>query len=256
MHIRFIRITIMTIVSLTLHVPLQGQSILLRLNSEEGVVNQYMVGLETFMDIPMMPTDGPLMRGRVYQTQTILSSDGKVFELQTKTDSADISMPMLQAMGQTIPDMAGQSQTMKMDTRGRMIELMPSASEGLGLGAGTWFTLELPENPVSPGESWDASINVDVPTGVGGSMTLDMNITYTLVSVSGHIASIDFVGPITMAGSAQGMVMDGTGDLSGTMMFDVGGRRLERSETIINLDMSTAGMMMAMNQSVTMQLLH
>ena len=159
-------------------------------------------------------------------------------------------------MGQTIPDIAGQSQTMKMDTRGRMIELMPSASEGLGLGAGTWFTLELPENPVSPGESWDTSINVDVPTGVGVTMTLDMNITYTLVSVSGHIASIDFVGPITMAGSAQGMVMDGTGDLSGTMMFDVGGRRLERSETIINLDMSTAGMMMAMNQSVTMQLLH
>ena len=72
MNIRLIRITIMTIVSLTVHVPLQGQSVLLRLNSEEGVVNQYMMGLETFMDIPMMPTDGPLMRGRVYQTHTIL----------------------------------------------------------------------------------------------------------------------------------------------------------------------------------------
>lgn len=254
MNIRSIRVTVITIVSLTINVPLQGQSVLLRLNSEEGAVNRYMMGLETLMDMPMLPADEPLITGRVYQTQTILSSEGEVFELQTKTDSADISMPMLQAMGQTIPDMAGQSQTMKMDTRGRMMELIYRSD--LEIGAGNWFTPELPENPVSPGESWTASINVAVPAGMGGSMTLNMDVTYTLVSVSGDIALIDFVGPITMVGSTQGMAMDGTGDFSGTMMFDVGGRRLERSETIVNLDMRAAGMRMAMNQSVTMQLLH
>ena len=254
MSVQLNRVVALAVVGSTICVPLHGQSVLLRLNSEEGTVNRYIMGLETYMDIPMIQGNEPLMTGRVYQTQTVLSSEGDVFELQTTTDSADISMPLLQAMGQRIPNMSGQSQMMKMDTRGRMTDLTgPGGIEQFGIG--NWFTLELPENPVIPGESWTANLNVDVPAGMGGSMALEMEITYTLVSVTREIASITFGGPIVMAGSAQGMAMDGAGGVSGTLMFDVEGGRLHHSETTVNMDMNAQGMAMAMEQSLTMQLL-
>lgn len=245
--------------ALAVVLPLHGQSVLLRMNPDEGLVSRYVVGSEVFMDNPMMPSDGPISTTEMFQTQTVLSVVGDIVEMRTVIDSSTITSGM-PGMPAGMPDMDGMASTIKIDTRGRVIELSdvgelpPEAQQMISqLGGGGFF--QLPEDPVGPGDTWIGNLDLDLPAGMGGSMTLDMNITYTLVSIDGDLASVSFAGPITMSGSAQGMTMDGTGDLSGTAVFDVAKGRVQDTDSQMGLDLSVAGMTMAMETNNTMHLI-
>lgn len=236
--------------------PLFGQSVLLRMNPAEGLITKYVIGTETYMDSPMIPTDGPVATTEMHQTQTILSVDGDVVEVQTTVESMDVTSAMPGADA-GVPDMDGSTYTIKMDTRGRLVELsdmgdLPAEAEPMvsQMAGGSFF--QLPEEEVSPGDTWSAGLDMDLPAGGGGSMTLDMELTYTLVSVDGDLASVSFEGPITMTGSAQGMTMDGTGGMSGTAVFDVGKGRIDSTESEMSIDMNVMGMTMGMSTMNTM----
>jgi hypothetical protein len=155
-------------------------------------------------------------------------------------------------------------QTLKMDTRGRIVDLTaegasPEIQEAVGQLGG--LGLQLPEDPVSPGDSWTASIDNAVP-GMpgGGAMNMQMNMTYTLVEVAtaggSQFATITYEGPVVMSGDASGMGMDASGTSSGTLVFDVTLGRITSSEMEMALDMNTAGMQMSMTQSMTMTLIN
>jgi len=218
--------------ALAVVMPLHGQSVLLRMNPEEGLVSRYVVGSETFMDNPMMSSEGPITTSELFQTSTVLSVVGDVVEMRTVTDSSHVTSAM---PGAGPPEMDGMAYTVKMDTRGRVIELAdvgelpPEVQQMISqMGGGGFF--QLPEDPVSPGDSWTSDMDLDLPTG-GGAMELDMNITYTLVSVDGDLASVSFAGPITMSGTVGGMPVDGSGDLSGTVVFDVAKGRVQSTDS-------------------------
>lgn len=261
MSLRLRRAAVAAALTLTLGAPLSGQSVLLRLSTDEGQVSRYVMGMEMYMEAPMMSSDEPMMTGTIFQTQTIIGVEGDVVEMETVTDSADIAMPGMPMGAGQIPDMTGQSATMKMDTRGRIVELTnvddlpPEAQQVLGQMGGNGFGMELPENEVGPGDTWTANLDMDMGGGGGMGVTMDMEVTYTLLSVDGNIANISYEGPITLSGDAQGMGMDGSGAISGTIMFDVDKGRLESSDVQVSLDMSAAGMIMSMDQSITMQLI-
>lgn len=258
MIVRLRRAAVAASLALVMASPAFGQSVLLRMNSEPGTITRYVTGLETYMQAPMMSSDAPMMAGEMYSTQEILSSEGDVFELRTTTDSSTLAMPSMQGMGANPDDLVGQSQTMKMDTRGRIVELTdlseldPQARQVMSQMGGNGFGMELPEGEVSPGDTWVANLDMDMGAGMGAAMTMEMEITYTLLSLEGSIASITFEGPVTMSGGAQGMTMDGTGGLSGTMAFDVDAGRIETSDTNMSLDMNAAGMAMSLDQSINM----
>ncbi len=243
--------------AIVLAAPLYGQSVLLRMNPAEGLVSRYQVGTETYMDSPMTNSDEPIATFEMFQTQTVLSVAGDVVELRTVTDSTNV----LSMMGAALPDLDGTAYTIKIDSRGRIVELtdmgdLPPESQALveQIG-GAGFGVQLPEDPVSPGDSWTADMDLDLPAGGGGSMALEMEITYTLVSVDGDLAHVTFEGPIVMSGNASGMSMDGAGGLSGTMVFDIGKGRVQETAGQMSLDLNVAGMTMSMDTNNTMRLI-
>jgi len=242
--------------------PALGQSVLLRLNPEAGLVSRYVTGMETLMDNPMMPTDQPAMVGQVWSTQTVTSVEGDVVELEMVTDSADLSMPATPMMESQLPDMTGMVQIVKMDSRGRIIEADlgedPDAQQVSGQMAG--MGLQFPEGEVGPGESWSADIDYDLPGMPGSSMAMSMQLTYTLTEVSSaagsQFATITFEGPVVMSGDSGGMGMQASGTTSGTMVFDVTKGRLTGTEMTLVIDIEMAGMAMAVTQSVHMTLIN
>lgn len=244
---------------LALAVPARGQSVLLRLAPDEGLVSRYVLEMENYMNAPMMSSDQPMMVGEIHTTQTVVGVEGDVVEYRVVTDSADMRSPAMPMMDQQMPDLTGQVQTMKMDTRGRLVEIPGadtlSAETRQIMSRMNGFGLELPENEVSPGDTWTATIETDQPAGAGGAMNMRMDITYTLTSVSGDLATIDFEGPLTMSGSQGGMAMDGSGTMSGTMVFDVARGRLASTDTQMEFDMGMQGMTMTMSQTMNMRLI-
>ncbi len=256
---RTIRSAALATVLLAAGLPVRGQSVLLRLAPDEGLVSRYALEMETYMNAPMMSSDQPMMVGQMYTTQTVVAVRGDTVEYRMVTDSADFHSPAMPMMEQSMPDLTGTVQMMKLDKRGRVIEMpgedtLPAETQQMmkrmnGVG------LELPENEVSPGDTWTAHIETGGPSTPGGEMNMTMDITYTLMSLSAGMATIEFEGPLTLTGSANGMSMDGTGSMSGSMVFDADRGRLAGTDTQMEFNMAMQGMNMTMNQTMHMQLI-
>jgi len=202
------------------------------------------------------------MVGQIYTTQTVLGVEGEVVEYETVTDSADIQMPAMPMLAGQVPDLTGQIQRMKMDTRGRVVEMdmedIPEESRQFASQMGG-MGLQLPEDEVSPGDTWNARIDSDAP-GMpgGGEMSMIMEMTFTLVEVAqsggSRLATISYQGPIVMSGNGGGAGIEANGTTSGTIVFDVGRGRIHSNEMTMSIDMNAGGMAMSMNQTVNMRL--
>ncbi len=251
----------MAVVSLAMAIatPAFAQSVLLRLNPDEGLVSKYRMSMEMDMDAPMMQSEGPFMISKIYTTQTVTSVRGDTIEYTLITDSADVQTPGMPMMQGQMPDLAGDTAVMRLDSRGRMLEIpttglspeeaqmVSQAMRGIGM--------ELPEQPVSPGDSWTADMDFGAPGGMGGQMSMNMSATYTLENVDGGLATISFDGPITMSGNQGGMGMEAAGTMAGTMVFDVERSRIVSMDTQVDMNMNASGMSMSMIQHITMELI-
>ena len=59
-----------------------------------------------------------------------------------------------------------------------------------------------------------------------------------------------------MSGQGAAGGMEGSGRMSGTLVFDVTLGRLTSSDVVMDLDLNAAGIQMKMNQTMTMTLLN
>jgi hypothetical protein len=178
------------------------------------------------------------------------------------TDSTEIRTPAMPMIQDQIPDQTGETVAMKMDTRGRFVSVggdVPAEAQQIASQLGG-MRLELPEEAVSVGETWDAVMQSELPGVPGASGAIEMALSYTLVSVSNaggsQFATISFEGPISMSGENSGVGMDAGGTMSGTLVLDVTMGRLSSSDVAMELDMNAAGMQMSMNQTMTMTLIN
>ena len=247
---------------LAITAPVFGQSVLLRMDPDEGLVSQYVMGMEMHMNSPMLASDEPFMIGTVHSTQTVVGKDGDVVEYSMTTDSTDIRTPAMPMIQDQIPDQTGETVTMKMDTRGRFVALgddMPAEAQQMATQLGG-MRLELPEQPVSTGDTWNAVMQSELPGVPGATGAIEMALSYTLLEVSSaggaQFATIQFEGPISMSGQNAGVGMDAGGTMSGTLVLDVTNGRLSSSDVTMSLDMNAAGMQMSMNQKMTMTLIN
>lgn len=243
--------------------PASGQSVLLRMNPDEGLVSEYVMSMEMHMDMPMMSSDEPFMISTIYTTQTVVGVEGEVVEYTIVTDSAKIETPAMPMMQSQMPDQTGQIQTMKMDTRGRIVSMEMegmSAEVQQVMGQMSGMGMELPENEVSPGDTWTARIDFAPGIPGGGEMSTQVEMTYTLVEVSSaggmQFATISFEGPIVMSGEGGGVGMEASGTSSGTLVFDVTNGRLASSDMALAMDLTAAGMPMSMDLTMTMTLIN
>lgn len=259
MSVRLHRIATAAVLALAVGSPLTAQSVLLRLSPEQGLVSHYVMKMVSHVATPMMNSDQPVLVGTVYNTQTVVGVEGDVIELEMVADSAQMSSPAMPQMADQMPDLSGQRATIRMDSRGHLVRMsdasgMPAVTqEFVNQMAGSGFGMELPEHAVGPGETWTARRDMSFAAGVG-NMTMDVDVTYTLASMDGDLATIVYEGPVTISTGA-GMGMDGTGSISGTTVIDIRVGRLYRSETQIDTEMNAGGMTVSAEQTITMQLL-
>lgn len=243
-------------------IPLDGP-LLLRLAPLEGQISRYAYSMETSVEGPMMPSiDGPLMTMSWLQTQTVLSVEDDIFRIRSTVDSASTTLGMgLPGMGDLLPDVSGMSFTTEMDSRGGVVRIIESEGVPDDVGMSVESLVEgasyfvLPEEEVGPGDSWTLDTSVDVPLGPGGTTSMDMEFTYTFVSLDSGLATLSFEGPMDMNMDFEGMAMSGSGTLTGTMVVDVVEGRHVTQTSQTNLDMNMAGMTMTVNSTTTLELL-
>lgn len=259
---RAFRSAALAALALSVAVPAFGQSVVLRMDPEEGQVSKYVMGMEMHMNSPLIASDEPFMIGTVYSTQEVIGKQGEVVEYSMTTDSADIRTPAMPMIQEQMPDQTGETTTMKMDTRGRFVSLgadMPAEAQQLASQLGG-MRLELPEQAVSVGDTWDAVMETELPGVPGGSGAIEMALSYTLREISSaggaQFATIGFEGPISMSGQSSGVGMDAGGTMSGTLVLDVTNGRLASSDVRLAMDLNAAGMQMSMNQTMTMTLIN
>lgn len=259
MTIRIARVAGLAALALVLAAPAQAQSVLLRLDPEQGQVSRYAMDMETHMESPMMSSDQPFMVAQIYTTQTVTAVEGDVITYTMTTDSTHFETPAMPMMQQNMPDMAGETQTMKMDTRGRVVEVnnedLPPEAQQMLNQMGSGFGMQLPEGEVSPGDTWTARFEMGGPGMPGADVEMLIEVTYTLVSVSSGLATIAFEGPVSISGGQGGQGMDASGTMSGTLVFDVDAGRMNSTETEMQMQMNAGGMNMSMNQSMNMRLI-
>jgi len=245
-------------------IPLEGP-LLLRMAPPEGQVSRYAFSMETSMEGPMMPsTGGPLITMAWQQIQTVLSADDDVIRVRGTVDSAsttmDFGMPM-PGMDDLFPDFSKMSFTVDMDPRGSVLRVVESEGvpedvgvsvESLMQGAGHSV---LPEEEVSPGDAWTLETPIEIPVGTGGTMSMDMEFTYTFVSLDDGLATLSFEGPMDMDMDFEGMAMNGSGNLSGTIVVDLVEGRDVSQTSLKSMEMSVAGMSMTVNSTTSLELM-
>lgn len=235
--------------------------ILLRLAPPEGRVSRYAHSTQAEVENPMMPSS-PVMTMRTYQTQAVVAVEDGVIRLRTTIDSTSMAMPM-PVPGMEMPDFSGITITTEIDTRGRVLGVIDT--DGMPAIAG--FSPEdllqqsssfvLPEEEVSPGDSWTQDVPMELPMGPGGSMSMGIVTTYTFVGLDGSLATLSFEGPIEMEVEMEvaGGGVTATGTMSGTMVVDLAEGRFRSQSTRASFDMNMAGMTMETNVTTTMELI-
>lgn len=242
----------------------QAQSVQLRLAPDVGLVSSYTMTNDMFIESAMMPMaspDVPMVRQTILMTQTVTAADGETREIEVVLDSVSMDMPMMGGQMPGMPDLTGTRSVMTMDTRGTVLsttvsgdslpamvrEVAGQMSNGM---AGIGF--QFPEEPVAPGDSWDASQEFTIPSGGStGSTevttTLDAQYQLERVENSGgaQLAVIAFEGVMaqtTMNNPMMGEIgFDGT--MNGEMVIDLSQGRLVSStmEMIMDGSLQTGG---------------
>lgn len=240
-------------------IPTEGP-LALRLIPPEGQVSRYAYSMETSVDSPMMPSDGPLVTMHWLQTQTVLSVEGDVIRVRGAVDSVSMDMGMNMPGMDLLPDLTEMSFTSEMDPRGRVLRIIESEGapdvpgmsiESLVEGA-SYFVL--PEEEVDTGDTWTFETPVDLALGPGG-VSMDMAFTYTFVGLEDGLATLSFEGPMEMNMEMEGMAMGGSGTITGTMVVDlVEGRHVSQTSRM-DAEMTIAGMTMKMNSTTTLELM-
>ncbi|MDE2663254.1 MAG: DUF6263 family protein [Gemmatimonadota bacterium] len=243
-------------------IPLEAP-LLLRMAPPEGQVSRYAYSMETSVESPMMPsTGGPLVTMAWQQVQTVLSADDDVVRVRGAVDSASTTMGLpMPGMDDMLPDLSGVSFTVDMDPRGGVLQVVESEGVPEGAGVSVESMLQgaghsvLPEAEVSPGDSWMVETPIEMPMGTGGTMSLDMEFTYTFVSLADGLATLSFEGPMDMDMDMQGMAMSGSGTLSGTLVVDLVEGRYVSQTSRQNMEMGVAGTSMTVNTTTTLELM-
>jgi len=246
-------------VALVAAVAAMPQSVLLRLDPEEGLVSRYEMTMQSHMDAPMMPSsEEPFMLMETTSTQTVTGVEGDVRLYEVVVDSSRVETPAMPALAQSIPDMTGMKHTMRMDVRGRVVgmdmdETGPApAREMMAQMASRGFGMDLPEGPVAPGDTWKGTQEFDMSGMPGQSMTMKIDMTYELQALDGEVAVVSIAGPLSMSGTGSGM--QASGQMAGTMRLDVAAGRIVESEMETSMDMSVQGQSMSVSQTMTMTL--
>lgn len=217
-----------------------AQQTLLRLAPPEGQVSRYRI--ETTTAIDMM--GGSVSANSIMvMTATVTAAAGEERTVRTVIDSFRVDAPGMPMP--PMPDLVGSSTTVRMNTRGQVLETtysndaLTEAFGGMAGPAGQSFQagMTLPEAPVDAGYQWSDSNTVQTDGGQMGDVTVTTRANYTLERIfrraGARIAVVAIQGTITQ--DAGMMTAEGT--MTGAMEFDLDAGRWVQNRITVELTM-------------------
>jgi hypothetical protein len=230
-----------TILALALPAALSAQQTLLRLAPPQGQVSRYRIETTTSIDMAMAAIEA---RTFMEMTARVTAAQGDERTVETVVDSFRMESPTMPMP--EMPSLVGSSTTVRMNTRGEVLETTYSG-EGLTetfggvtgpAGQGFQAGIRLPEQAVAVGHQWSDSTTVQTDAGPMGEATVTSRMQYTLERVfardGARIALVAIQGTITQAAGA--MTADGT--MRGSMEFDLDAGRWVTNRMTVEMRMN------------------
>ncbi|MCY3599751.1 MAG: DUF6263 family protein [Gemmatimonadetes bacterium] len=242
------------LIAVAFALPVSGQT-LLRLAPPDGQESRYVFSMEMTMENPMMPP-GPAITLHARLTQTVLSATEEGIRAGAVIDSSSMTSVI---PGVNPVDLSGSAFTIEMDPRGRLLNVVADEttdSEAREAGEPLFEDTDffwLPEAEVAAGDAWTETVPVSMAVG-GPAQTTDVEITYTLSSLEDGQATITFSGPVESSIDMGGMPGSISGELSGSMIVDLGKGRYVLQESLTKLEMAVGGMAIPMEMTTTLEL--
>ncbi|MFQ5551288.1 MAG: DUF6263 family protein [Gemmatimonadales bacterium] len=220
---------------------LDAQQMLLRMTPAEGSVVRYKADAKVWVVSVAIPTPDPsqpMMSMVGYITQTVDAVGGDTVHITAMVDSANIGLPA--AMGAAgMPDLSGMRMSMTLDTRGRILQsgVDPNTLPAQLRGAESMLqqnfggvSLNLPEGPISPGDTWTFDHNDEI-ANFGGTLDMETHTEYRLESIDGsggnRVAIISASGTVSQQTQQDGdtppmMNISLNGSMTGEFVIDLG----------------------------------
>ncbi len=247
------------------------ESVLLRLAPETGLVSRYVTEVEARFEgesLPGVAPGEPVATGRIWVTQTVTEAAGETRAYEIVIDSAGFDTPSMPGMAETLPDLRGIRQTLRMSTRGEVLEmsvqgqdLPPGFEETMSQvgGVAGAASLQLPEGPIGVGESWTARHSVDVSGAPIGGLTMELEVTYRLDRVEdrgeSRLAFLTAEGPMTLSSANPATEPQVSGFQSGSVVIDLGLGRVHESDVEMRMEFSMGAAEITSIQSISMRLI-
>lgn len=248
--------------------PAAGQSTLLRLTPEVGLVSRYRMSMEMFMDGPSLPFPAgtPFMKQEMLSTHTVTGARGAARELSMVIDSLSMSSPAMPGLLPQPEGLEGTTQQMVVDERGRIVSIdfvddttdpeLRQVLEGVNQGmSGLGF--EFPEEAVSVGDSWTANQDMELPGGPGQTLILTTASTYTLLRIENRGSGRHVVLGLAsvMKGDASGIVSGMEGEANGEIVVDLDRGRMVSTSAKMTFNVAgPTGEAMTMTSRVELKL--
>jgi len=223
---------------------LSAQQVVLRIAPPEGQVSLYHIETHTAIDM----TQGSMDAAAVMRmTATVTAATDTERTIRTVVDSFTINAPGIPMPA--MPNIVGSATTIRMTTRGRVLETTysdPALTQAFGGMAGPQGSsfqagMTLPEGPVSPGHEWSDSSTISTDGGQIGTVTVVTHTHYTFEGLSrragARIATIGITGTVTQSNA----MMTSEGTMRGTMEFDLDAGRWITNQMTVEMQMNAGG---------------
>lgn len=245
-----------------------GAGVLLRMTPPEGQVSQYKFVSETTTEMEGMPgmDSGVTLGQTMFVTNRVLEVSDTLWTFSQVIDSVEVDAPAIMSMmTKTMEGVEGLTMTLVMTSRGEVIssetegeDLDPTleaafdaATEAMG-----GLSIELPEGPMFPGDSWTVPVEKTMSMAGMGEMLLTGEMTYVLERTEerddGTYAILSLSGNTSQGiegepSSEMGLSMTTTGDSVGEVHIHLD----EGRQVSMTMTMTSVGTMSIMGRDIT-----
>ncbi len=234
------------------------ETFLLRMAPPAGQVSKYETEVNIWMVSVILPIEidptTPMMRHELHTTSEVKDVVDEIRHVTLTIDSSRADSPAMPGVAGVLPNLSGIVQVMKIDTRGQVLEsemidsTIPRGLRGsldqVDRLSGAATSLNLPENPVAVGDTWEVRDEVPIESPAGRVVTtttrqykLDAievrdGFRHALLSIDGTIAQETEDDPDTPAMMQLSM----TGTVSSTIDLDLDAGRIVNMTNRVSME--------------------
>jgi len=242
-------------------------SVLLRMAPDVGMVSEYHMNMEMFMEggpLPFPPGQ-PLMVQNMFTTQTVVALEEENRVVEVTVDSIRMEMPAMPGILPPMDQLAGMRQRMVLSPTGEIVSMeveganippeLREMMEGLNQGPGG-MSPSFPDRAVTVGDSWDATSEMEMSAMPGQALSMTVSMTYTVDEIRAVDGAQHVVLSIAGVMESDGAAVELDGEVTGTLEFNATSSQLVSQSMEIIMNMAALGQPMTMRMKMQMDLIN